>query len=72
MTINSTIPDAELQRAWRECAVVGKSFKEAMAVPALAIAIRNKAISNRRRHQQLIDQQRFDRKRAQANDPFDL
>lgn len=65
------ISDADLQRAWHECAIVGKTFQESMAIPALAIAIRNKAISNYRRQQRMTDQQRRDRKRAQAND-FDI
>lgn len=60
--------EAELRRAWRECALLDTSFSEAMGNKALAIAIRLKADSNRRRQQRIASQQQFDHKRAQAND----
>lgn len=60
---------AELRRAYRECALVNMTFEQAMAHKTLAIAIRLKADSNRRRHEREAKQpRRFDAKRAQAND----
>ena len=63
--------DFELRRAWRECALVGTTFDQAMAHKSLSIAIRLKADSNRRRDQRLQQSLRFDHKRAQANDQSD-
>lgn len=61
--------DAELRRAWRECALLNTSFEQAMANKALAIAIRLTADSHRRRQlRHAAERQRFDHKRAQAND----
>ncbi|KQW96957.1 hypothetical protein ASC94_09115 [Massilia sp. Root418] len=60
---------AELRRAYRDCALVNMTFDQAMNHKTLAIAIRLKADSNRRRAAREAQKQlRFDAKRAQAND----
>lgn len=60
--------DAELQRAWRECALVGVTFDRAMQNTALALTIRLKADSNRRRQARADAARQHDRKCAAAND----
>lgn len=56
--------EAELQRAWRECALVGVTFQQAMSNPAMAITIHRLADIQRRR----LARQQHDHKRAAAND----
>jgi hypothetical protein len=60
--------EAELQRAWRECALVGVTFQQAMANSTLALTIRLKADSNRRRQARAASARQNDRKCAAAND----
>lgn len=59
--------DDELQRAWRACKLLSVSFEQAMATPAMAIAIRRMADCERRRAARLQAGQ-LDHKRAAAND----
>lgn len=58
----------ELQRAWRQCKLIGISFAQAMANPTLAICIRRVAYCNRRKPEAPARPRRFDHKLAQAND----
>jgi len=60
--------DDELQRAWRACRVINLSYEQAMATPALAIAIHRLADCERRRQTRLAAGQQLDHKRAAAND----
>lgn len=60
--------DEELRRAWRECALVGITFERAMQNTALALSIRLKADSNRRRQARAEAARQHDRKLAAAND----
>lgn len=62
------LTDSDLRRAYRQCALVGTTFEDSMKHPALSIALKRVAESNVRRQQRLVEQQRYDRKRAQAND----
>ncbi len=64
------LTEADLRRAWRECALVNTTFDDSMKNPALAIAIRRVAENGIRRQQRLLEQQKHDHKRAQANDAF--
>jgi hypothetical protein len=70
-TTRTDFTEAELRRAWRECALLNLPFERAMEIPAMAIAIRNMADVIQRRNERLAELQRTDRKRAQANDLFD-
>ena len=60
--------EAELRRAWRECAPVGTTYEQAMQHVALALTIRIKADCNRRRQARADEARRKDRKLAAAND----
>ena len=64
------LTEADLRRAWRECALVNTTFDDSMKHPALAIAIRRVAENWIRRQQRLLEQQQRDCKRAQANDAY--
>lgn len=64
------LTEADLQRAWRECRFLNTTYEKSMAHPALSIAIRRTAESNVRRQQRLVELQKHDLKRAQANDLF--
>lgn len=64
----ATHTDEELQRAWRACKLLNLSFENAMATPALAIAIHRLADCERRRQARDAAAQLRDRKRAAAND----
>jgi hypothetical protein len=65
------LTEADLRAAYRKCAMRDLSYEQAMAIPAMAIAIRLTAESTARRNERQAEQQRQDRKRAQANDLFD-
>lgn len=67
----TALTDADLRRAFVECALLNMTFEQAMAIPAMATAIQLKAASTARRIERQAEQQRQDRKRAQANDLFD-
>lgn len=58
----------ELRRAWRDCALVGTTFEQAMQHAALALTIRIKADCNRRRQARAVAARQLDRKLAAAND----
>lgn len=72
MDIHTTVTDADLRRAWRECALINCPYEKAMQIKPMAIAITRLAEANKRRTERLIEQQSTDRKRAQAHDLFDI
>jgi len=60
--------EAELRRAWRECALVGTTFEQAMQHVTLALTVRVIADRNRRRQARADAARQLDRKLAAAND----
>ncbi len=70
MRTRPDVTTADLQRAWRECRLLNITFEQSMTHPALSIAVRRIAESNVRRQQRLVELQRYDLKRAQANDQY--
>ncbi len=71
MATHTIISEADLRRAWRECGLVNCPYEKAMQIKPMAIAITRLAEANKRRTEQMIEQQSIDRKRAQAHDLFD-
>lgn len=59
---------AELERAFCACGIARLTLDQAMAHPALSLAIRLMADCQRRRASRPVAARRFDAKRAQAND----